>query len=160
MEMVEPKRRKVPENVSRRQTTFKYSVNTSSNGRVKICLKTLCNIHGVTPRKMQVLQNKMKNGDSNFPDGRGKHKNRPHKIGIETRDLIRNHIMSFPKQESHYSRNKSTKECLSPDLSVIRMHRLFKEKYPNIKVSEFYYRQVFLDDFNLRFGLPRSDACA
>lgn len=44
------------------------------------------------------------------------------------------------------------------DLSVRKMHQLFKEKYENT-VTYNLYRKVFNRDFNLRFGTPRTNTC-
>lgn len=40
------------------------------------------------------------------------------------------------------------------------MFNMFTEKYPDTKVSKEYYRKVFVNDFNIHFGLPRSDTCS
>lgn len=77
-------------------------------------------------------------------------------IPHENKDLIKAHIASFPLQENHYSRNDSTKQCLSPDLSIEKMWKLFKEKYPDTQVTLHCYRDIFNTKFKLRFGVPRS----
>ena len=92
-------------------------------------------------------------------DNRGLHENRGNKIADETRELVRQHISSFPKQENHYSRRESKKQCLNPDLSVKRMWELFCIKYPDTAVTLHLYRDIFHSDFCLRFGVPRSDTC-
>ena len=87
---------------------------------------------------------------------------------------------------SHFSRaNAPLKHFLNPDLNISRMYQLFLEVnkpevvirnqeiiaarqqgisplLPKIKavVEEQSYRKVFNNDFNLGFGLPRSDTCA
>lgn len=45
------------------------------------------------------------------------------------------------------------------DLSIRKMHNLFKIKHPNTSISYSLYRKVFIKDFKLRFGAPRSDTC-
>lgn len=103
-----------------------------------------------------MLQEKIKGGKS-CSDERGIHKNRPHAITDNTKQQIREHINSFPRQESHYSRNKTKNEFLCPDLNLAKMFRLFQEKFPNI--NRRIYEDVFRSDFNLKFGIPRSDTC-
>lgn len=150
----EPERRKVDENISRRQCTIRYYVEN-----VKVCQKSVCNIFGVTPRRIQYLVEKIKNG-TELRDLRGRHENRPRKLQQTDKDIISDHISSFPLQENHYSRNDSSKKCLSPDLNLMKMHKLFLEKFPNSKVSLRTYTDVFKTKFNLRFGAPRTDTCA
>ena len=87
---------------------------------------------------------------------------------------------------SHYSRQDTPlKRFLDPKLNVSRMYQLYLEKEePQVisreqeivkarqerrfplpqkmqpTVSEHFYRKVFNSDFNLGFGLPRTDTCA
>lgn len=139
---------------SMRLAAFDYNVDGKA-----VCQKTLCNVFCLTPRRIQILQEKIKNGEVAPKDKRGKHFNRPHAIDADARKMIRDHIKSFPLQTNHYSRKKSSKECLSPDLSIEEMYRLFKAKFPDVGVSCSTYRKVFTAEFNLRFGNPRSDTC-
>nr|CAH7751840.1 unnamed protein product [Callosobruchus chinensis] len=146
-----PARRKVAEAISRRQCTVKYYVEN-----VKVCQKTICNIFGVTSRRIQYLNNKIKEG-RDLIDYRGKHVNCPNKMTETDIEKICQHIRPFPLQENHYSRNESSRQCLSPDLDLKKRHRLFVEKYPDSNISERTYTDIFKSKFNLRFGIPRSD---
>lgn len=152
----EPLRRKKgkTEANSKKLASFKYSISGEP-----VCKKTLLDTYSLTARRLQTLQNKMKEGVDIPRDKRGKHNNRPHTISQGARDLIKEHISSFPKQPSHYSRGKSDKECLNPELNLSKMYRLFKEKYPEMRLSKAVYQEVFCNNFNLRFGTPRSDTC-
>nr|CAD7257264.1 unnamed protein product [Timema shepardi] len=114
---------------SRKHASFDFNVNGKD-----VCLKTLCNTFSVTPRRIQILQDKLKGGEFVPKDKRGIHLNRPHAKDFNTKQLIRDHINSFPREINHYSRSESSRESLSPDLSVRRMYRLFREKYPNIEL--------------------------
>lgn len=107
-----------------------------------------------------MLQEKMKSGTINFKDKRGLHLNRPHRVPQVVKDKVRQHISSFPKQDSHYSRGKTSQMYLNADLSVQRMYNLFKEMSPEVRVSKHFYEDTFRSDFNLQFGTPRSDSCA
>lgn len=93
-------------------------------------------------------------------DQRWKHDN--HALLDEARAAMKEHNESLPKRESHYSRSKSSKMCLSSDLNVSKMYSLFCEKFPQFKlnVSEKTYRDFFWTQYNLRLGLPRSDTCS
>ena len=86
---------------------------------------------------------------------------------------------------SHYSRkNAPQKRFLNPNLNIMRMYNLYLEaEEPEVlerekdiirarqerrpipeklkpAVGEHTYRKVFNSEFNLAFGLPRSDTCA
>ena len=59
-------------------------------------------------------------------------------------------------------RKETNKQCLSPNLSVAKMHSLYLEKHANSvhsPVSESYYRLVFSTEFNLAFHMPMKDQC-
>lgn len=105
-----------------------------------------------------MLVEKLKN-NIQITDFRGRHTNRPHAIPGNVKELIREHISSFPKQESHYSRSKTHTEFLSEDLNLKIMYKLFCEKYPeHNNISIRTYKDIF-SRMNLKFGLPRSDTC-
>lgn len=127
---------------SRRSFGFTYSVPDGSGKNVQVCSKTFRQIFGVTPRKLQTLQSKKKQGCLVYTDTRG-HNPHSHKHKIKftenDRNLVRHHINSFPRYESHYSRNRTTKEFLSPDLNKNRLFLSFKAQYPTSKVTYKYY---------------------
>lgn len=157
--LTEPKRRTVEEAVSRRQCTVKYFLQSQDGSKVRVCLKSFCDIFSISPRRMQVLVQKLKNKESDITDQRGQHKNRPHSLTNNTKNLIIDHISSFPNQESHYSRAKTSKKYLSAELNLTKMYNLFQDKYPEKSVSKRTYTDIFYSDFKLSFGLPRSDTC-
>ena len=49
-----------------------------------------------------------------------------HKVSEEIHQKVREHIMSFPARQSHYSRrNNPGRLYLSPDLSIVRLYQMF-----------------------------------
>lgn len=94
----------------------------------------------------------------------GLHNNRPKKINEDRRAEIIEHINSFPTESSHYSRRKNpNRKYLPPFLTIEKMYSLYEEQCRQNEVdlvSNFYYREVFVTEFNLGFGNPRSDVCA
>lgn len=99
-------------------------------------------------------------------DSRGKHNNRPNRVDESIKDQVREHILSFPSQESHYSRsNNKMRRYLPEGLSIAQM---YVEKYEydpgnsngkQPQVKEYLYRKIFNEEFNFGFGYPRSDTC-
>ena len=151
---------------------------------VRVCKKAFCMVHGISDKRFQNLRKKMPIGTV-VPeaDRRGRHGNH-RRVPEAIKDEIREHIRSFPAQSSHYSRNDNgNRYYLPPDLSIARMYTMFIETHdpeytrmesenrkrqmnylPPLEltkpiVSEYIYRQIFVSEFNIHFGFPRSDTC-
>ena len=116
-------------------------------------------------------------------DKRGKHSNH-YKIDEDIRQFVQEHILSFPSRGSHYSRQDNS-NCLylSAGLSIAWMYHdsfleihdpeyLKLEKESKCKkwcheldqdqvslwkplVSEHFYHDIFVTEFNIHFGYPR-----
>lgn len=95
-------------------------------------------------------------------DQRGKHtpSNKTDEVVLQK---VIDHINSFPKYSSHYSRAKNpSKKYLSSDLNVQQMYDLYAEKIKKegetpVKVT--FYRHIFNTKFNLSFKKPLTDTC-
>lgn len=118
----------------------------------------------------------MKNNATPPTDRRGKHDNRPNQITAETVTKIHDHIMSFPKYKSHYSRSDNlSKYYLSPLLNTAKLHELYLKKHEPVQyeilqannkseifkpvVKYEFFRKYFTENFNITFGNPKSDTC-
>ena len=70
--------------------------------------------------------------------------------------FVKEHIESFPKYRSHYSRKDNPhRSYLSPTLSTSKMFELYKTKCSEVEmepVSEWMYRKIFNTEYNLCFG--------
>lgn len=167
------------------QFSFRYTIHNADGINVKICQKAFCAIHGFGPKRILVLRRKLQtSGGCIEPDQRGKHDNHP-AVSKSTYDLVKAHIRSVPSRQSHYSRaDNSGRTYVSPELSISRLYRDFLQKHdpdyvvmeqenqrrkrvhqPALtlrapSVSEHYYHDIFVTDFNIHFGYPRSDSCA
>lgn len=98
-----------------------------------------------------------------FRDKRGK-KEPTNKISPERIAIVEEHISSFPKYVSHYSRvHNPYKKYLRPDLNLSIMYDLYKkfcfEEKQVQPEKESYYRKVFNTKFNLSFHRPQTDTC-
>lgn len=166
----------------KRGSSYIYSIITSANRKVPVCRKAFLSIHGIGYTRIKNLR---KTTGACKPDQRGKHGNRPHKVKTEHLQNVRNHIKSFPRMASHYSRKQNNKKrYLKEGLNVQRMYNLYLEKYEapvfgnwkassqaqleqreqptKLRAAVTYrrYLQVFNTEFNFGFGRPRSDTCA
>ena len=108
----------------------------------------------LTAKRLRRLCEHAASGSSTPPtDKRGKHNNH-HCIDSDLVKQVKNHIESFPAQESHYSHSDNHgKLFLSENLSIRRMYHLYlemfePEQYGRIqqglpfsgKVKEHFYR--------------------
>ena len=88
-------------------------------------------------------------------DQRGRHEPE-NKTKPDTVDSVKAHINSFPWYKSHYSRKDNPhREFLNPYLSIQKMYQLYKEECEQENTqaaSEWIYRKVFNEHFNLSFG--------
>jgi hypothetical protein len=163
-----------------------YQIRNEKGINKVVCQKAFLLINGFGKRRLEIFRKKFSAG-STLPelDCRGKHKNRPYKISEEIHQKVREHIMSFSAQQSHYSRHKNSERLyLSPELSINRMYEQFLEahnpdyfEYMKAKqqalinhventlsevkpmITKRYYHDVFVNEFNIHFGYPHSDTC-
>jgi hypothetical protein len=93
-------------------------------------------------------------------DTRGKQPSK-NKIEKETIEVVHRHIRSFPKMESHYSREK--KHCLAHDLNIKHMWCLYVEeckKLDLVYAKQAKYREVFCNSYNYSFFKYKKDQCS
>lgn len=144
---------------SRRQATIYFTLPNGKGDILQVCKKTFLNVFRITKRRIETIVKAKKSGELTFTEKRGnKKKNR--KFSKDDENLIIEHVNSFPKEQSHYSRSKSNKEYLSQDLNINRLFRAFQEKYSNSHITYRYYYETFKTFFpNISFHHPRSDTC-
>ncbi|KAI4463263.1 dna-directed rna polymerases i ii and iii subunit rpabc2 [Holotrichia oblita] len=142
---------------SARSIAFHYKIRLGTETHV-VCKKAFCSVHGVSKHRVNGVATKLKDGDLTAKqDGRGRHGNRANKISDEIVAQIDEHIRSFPRRRSHYSRSDNEKRYyLSSELNI---KNYIDGKNIDPKVSyDFYYRH-FNYNYNISFGNPRSDTC-
>jgi len=104
-----------------------------------------------------------KSGGSNFTlnDLRGKHDNH-RSLDPELVAGIQNHINSFPRIESHYLRNQTSREFIDGSLTLSSMHNLYIKECEEKNISPVKlstYSHVFNTKFNIGFFVPKKDQC-
>lgn len=90
----------------------------------------------------------------------GKHTKR--KIPDEDRNFVKVHIESFPKVQSHYCRQTSSREYLESTLSINKMYELYQERCKEENkqpVKASFYRYIFCNEYNIFFHVPKKDRC-
>ncbi|KAJ8971893.1 hypothetical protein NQ314_000506 [Rhamnusium bicolor] len=153
-------RRRVNESESRKQVTVCYTLPDGKGNYKQICRKTFEDTFSLSHKKVLHLTEMKKEGKNTYTDNRGKNKSARKYSDVDVTFVV-NHINSFPKIESHYSRKKTSKQYPSPDLNINRIYQIFKAKFPNTKITYKFYSKIFHKHFShLKFGLPRSDTCS
>lgn len=123
---------------------------------IDVCKTALLKTLQIGPGRITAALQKL--SSETFADGRGKAICGWNKFPSAKREEIKNHISSFPKYVSHYTRNQTKSKFLHSTLNLAIMYRLYKEKFKN-PVSQSFYKKVFYEDFNLRFKVPKKDTC-
>ena len=130
------------------------------NGAIseEVCKTAFLGIHGVSNGRLErAIKAQIKTGGTPHSDERGRHCP-GNKTDEDDVAFIKSHIDSFPRYQSHYSRQDNPhRKYLSPELSVTKMYLLYKEKCREEKrettCSEWVYRKTFNESFNLSFGM-------
>ncbi|QQP40799.1 Uncharacterized protein FKW44_014967 [Caligus rogercresseyi] len=157
------KKRQTTQTESKRKNSIEYRLTTQGD-QIRTCkdffLKTL-DITEKFARSALDGQSSINLGISP-PSTHGKHAP-ANKISEKRKNLIRNHINSFPTIESHYCRKDTTRQYLGENLNTSKMYDLYVSKCNNEwevsaeKIS--LYRHIFNTEFNLGFHQPTKDAC-
>ena len=166
IQSIKPARRYVDARDSRRQFTFLFYVKDDCGESVRVCKQAFLSIFGLQNCRGRInnIMTQMVSG-SGTPktDNRGKHDNRPNRTESSIMDDVRNHINSFPKYESHYSRKDNIgRKYLGSELSINTMYDLYVAKCTETDrptASRDCYRRTFCCDFNLGFAAPKTDTC-
>lgn len=158
------KRCRIKDRPSRVLRRNKYTVIYDNNVHT-VCPKAFFSIHGISEKRVRTALAKQTVTGTVSPDRRGTVTPAPMKISDERKKTVHDHINSFPKVSSHYSRAKSPhRKYLPTGLNINIMYTLYQdwmlENHQGIEVvSSRYYRDVFNRDFNIGFEPPKSDTC-
>lgn len=152
---------------SRRQYSRKYFIGTGnhksgSEEMLRVCQKTFLNTLSISDNLIRKAHEKILNNDGVLNDDlRGGHVRVVTELKAEQRKLVHQHINSFPKVDSHYSRESCNKQFLNGELSISKMYSLYFQSVsdPTLKVTERVYRDIFNSDFDLSFHTLKKDAC-
>nr|CAI5860787.1 unnamed protein product [Callosobruchus analis] len=107
----------------KRTCSLKYFINVNGQ-RINVCRTYFLNTLNISQTSVRVALKKRQTGGTIETDSRGKHEP-ANKVGQDMRNAIREHIKKFPCIESHYSRNKSSRQYLGSYLNITQMNKLF-----------------------------------
>lgn len=147
----------------RKTASYDYIFEVN-NLEIKVCKKFFKSTLAISNKAIDhALKNEDLQGSFSGKDGRGRHEP-ANKISEEDRQLIRDHIQSYPTVGPHYVRRDSTKQYLEASLDKGKMYNHYRQKsLANGKtpVSRPTFHRIFDTDFpNLAFHQPKKDQCA
>ena len=127
---------------------------------IKVCKHTFLDTLSISEKVVRVCMSK-KEQKKPLDDQRGKCPS-GNKISDDDAKFITDHILSFPRVESHYCRSSTNKQYLSPELNIAKMYELYKQRCKEECRKTFShesYRKQF-NSLNLSFHQPKKDQCA
>ena len=131
-----------------------------SGQKVQICKKIFLTTLQVSDGRMnRVMLSKRSNNGIAMPDRRGQHPKKH--VSDEKKEEVRRHILSYPSDESHYTRKKSTRKYISADLSVREMYNSYCKqcKSSNTEPAKEWLYRIIFDELGLSFKTPLVDTC-
>lgn len=145
---------------SRRSNTRVYTLPNSEGLSTMVCKEFFKKIFAISDGRISRVLKKKLSVPTPPIDKRGKHAP-VNKTSDEKIQCVKEFIDRFPKYESHYTLHKSTnRKFLAPDLSLPKMYSLYCDSTSESeRVSDFMFRKVFNEHFNLSFHPPISDSC-
>lgn len=157
--------RKPEEEATLHNYSYEYKVRVlraENIEEVKICSKAFISFFGITSRRVQTIKEALTTTGAPPIDKRGTHKNRPNKIPEETKTLMMEFFNSLKGRKAHYSLKDNNRVYLPEHLNVKKLLQMFMEKHSdkNVAFSLEVFREVFVNNFNIHFGYPRTDTCA
>jgi hypothetical protein len=144
---------------SRRSNSYKYHV-TVSETKVEVCKKFFLALFGISEKFSRNCIAFRTDGIVR-PDKRGKYLRNDDSL---KRDFVRDHIKAFPVLPSHYCRSNTSRQYLSCDLTITKMHNMYVDACKDIfgkdykPLSPRVYREIF-NEYNLSFQVPVKDKC-
>lgn len=147
--------------VDKRKFNYNYSLKVNDN-IINVCKVMFLNTLSIGEKYVKITVNKKNESGMTENDRRGRHvpSNKTNPVVVES---VKDHISLYPSYESHYTREKSKRRFLGPELNITLMYKQYKEKMENKNEKEYakewLYREIFNTQFNLSFKLPDVDTC-
>ena len=156
MKVVNTRKPTVKLTSSRRLFSRVYYVSTNSCS-VSICKIAFLRIYSISNGRLaRAVKAAQSEGGTPHCDQRGRH-TPVNKTSDAVIGSIKEHIESFPKYTSHYSRKDNpNRHYLSSELTIAKMYYLYKDFCEEQDItpiaSQCIYRKTFNESYNLHFG--------
>lgn len=127
--------------------------------KLPVCKVLFLNTLSISEKVMRTSMEKKKPSGAVEKEGRGGRSETMKKRDNRIKTEIVQHINRFPRVESHYCREKSSKEYLSSQLSITKMYDMYLQEHEDKDPASFNtYRRVF-KSLNVSVHKPKKDQC-
>ena len=141
---------------SRKSRTLQYYLPSVNGQHLRVRRQMFLNTLNVSEKHMRTVLKKLSREGELEKDLRGGRVNSLAQRDLEIREQMEEHINRFPRMESHYCRQYSKYEYLSPDLTARKMYEMFKNEANEGSYSTYCN---ILRDLKLKIHLPKKDMC-
>ncbi|XP_072168628.1 uncharacterized protein, partial [Diadema setosum] len=122
--------------------------------KVKVCRKMFLATLALNDRQVRTVLQKAQNMTGVLEGERRGGKRRDYK---EKHDKVKAHLGRFPRVPSHYCRAHTSCTYVSPDLTKVKMYKLFVKEHGRI-VSLSFYKSI-MRDMHIKIHKPKKDLC-
>lgn len=164
MESIQPKYQYKKLNSTRSNNLLYYFTTEKHTSKIRVCKKFFKATLNINDTNIATARRKVNESGSTEKDKRGKHNIENRKtISEEDKMVVRNHINSYPRIESHYLRSQTQREFIDGSLTLSEMYRMYIVFCRNDKnitpVKKHLYEHIFNYEFNIGFFSPKKDQC-
>lgn len=162
-ESVQPKYQYKKLNSTRANNLQFFFIIKKNSPRIQVCKKFFKATLNINDTNIATARRKVNESGSTERDKRGKHTENRITVSEEDKIVVRNHINSYPRIESHYLRNQTTREFIDGSLTLSEMYRMYIEfcgKENITPVKKYLYENIFNYEFNIGFFSPKKDQCS
>ena len=153
--------KKTDADISRRNFSYSYHF-FHGDAKKRVCKDFYLSTLAISQRRVSYFHEVKKTDTGVCTTGERRGTNIKRKIPDESKAVVREHIESFPRIESHYCRASTKKEYLESTLSLKKMYEMYLAKCEgesHIPVKESMYRHIFNHEYNIEFHKPKKDRC-
>lgn len=133
---------------------YHFRINGSLMRTCKDCFRRTFDIGN---KFIEIILKKQSAGISGIMelDKRGSHVPK-NKIREEEKQAAKEHILSIPSYESHYTRRQSSKKYLPQHYTLTSLYQAYKEKNPTNFINRRAYEEIF-HSLNIKIKQPKKD---
>lgn len=160
--LVPTKRRRPTNGRYNEQTTrAKYFIPNHNSENIPVCLKTFLGVLNISRFRINRISNKFRETGTLIKELRGG--DRVSQKYKQKKESVMNFINSLRCSEPHYCAGSTNQRYLPAELTIVKLWKMYNssvEGNNNLKVKQWYFRNIFNTSYNLGFGSPRVDVCS